>query len=37
MMVAADNVAVVMKYNPGSEPGRAPDLLETERRDKHQK
>lgn len=37
MMVAADNVAAVMKYNPGSEPERSPDLLETERRDKHQK
>lgn len=31
MMVAANNVAAVMKYNLGSEPGRAPDLLETKR------
>lgn len=31
MMVAADNVAAVMEYNPGSEPERAPDLLETRR------
>lgn len=30
IMVAADNVAV-MKYNPGSEPERAPDMLETKR------
>ena len=31
MMAAADNVVAVMKYNPGSEPERAPDLLETKR------
>lgn len=31
MMVAADNVAAVMKYNPDSEPESAPDLLETKR------
>lgn len=29
MMVVADNVAAVMKYNPGSEPERASDLLES--------
>lgn len=29
MMVAADSVAAVMKHNPGSEPERASDLLET--------
>lgn len=31
MMVAADNVAAVMKYNADSEPESAPDLLETKR------
>lgn len=31
MMVVADNVAAVMKYNPDSEPESAPDLLETKR------
>lgn len=31
MMVAADNVAAVVKYDPGSEPERDPDLLETRR------
>lgn len=30
-MVAADNVAAVVKYDPGSEPERDPDLLETRR------
>lgn len=36
MMVVADNVAAVMKYNPGSEAERASDLLES-KRDKHQR
>jgi len=31
MMVTADNIAAVVKYDPGSEPERVPDLLETRR------
>lgn len=31
MMVVADNVAAVMKYNPGNEAERASDLLESKR------
>lgn len=31
MMVVADNMAAVMKYNLGSEPERASDLLESKR------
>lgn len=31
MMVVADNVAAIMKYNLGSEPERASDLLESKR------